>query len=164
MNLSVKTDLPQEWTITMIPKKDVKTSDPSEYRPISLTSCLGKLAERLIKSRLYAFLEKNNVLVTSQSGFREKRGAADNLLFFKQKINECLIKKKTACCVFFDISKAFDKVWHQGLLYKLIKLCVPSYIINFVKNFLQNRTFKIKINGNYSEKKILNVRCLKVLF
>ncbi len=84
INLSIKTELPVSWKkaiITMIPKKDHKSSDSSDYRPISLTSCVGKLAERLIKSRLYPFLEKNKIILGSQSGFCE-RGAGDSLLFF----------------------------------------------------------------------------------
>ena len=89
-------------TITMIPKKDHKSSDPADYRPISLTSCVGKLTERLIKSRLYPFLEKNNLIVDSQSSFRERRGAGDSLLFFTQKVEECFVKGKKGCGIFFE--------------------------------------------------------------
>ena len=53
--------------------------------------------------------------------------------------------------IFYDISKAFDKVCHAGLIYKLIYLGVPKYIIRFIKNFLSNRFFKVKINDIYSE-------------
>ena len=58
---------------------------------------------------------------------------------------------KKACGIFFDISKAFDKVWHDGLIYKLISLKVPLYIIKFIKSFLTDRTFKIRINETISE-------------
>ena len=51
----------------------------------------------------------------------------------------------------FDISKAFDKVWHAGVIYKLIYLGVPKYIIRFIKSFLSDRTFRVKINDTYSE-------------
>ena len=52
----------------------------------------------------------------------------------------------------FDISKAFDKVWHEGLLYKLhFKVGVPAYILQFMKNFLENRSFKIKIGKHHSD-------------
>ncbi len=64
--------------ITMIPKTIGKSKDPGDYRPISLTSCLGKFAERMIKTRLYSYLEVNNLLVKQQSGFRNARGSADN--------------------------------------------------------------------------------------
>ncbi len=74
----------------------------------------------IIKSRLYPFL-----VVDSQSGFREKRGVGDSLLFFTQKIEEWLVKGRKGCGIFFDISKTFDKVWHDGLMYKMRRLKVP---------------------------------------
>ena len=68
-----------------------------------------------------------------------------------QKIQECLNRGIKVCGIFFDISKAFDKVWHSGLIYKLIYLGVPMYIIRFIKSFLSDRSFKVKINDKYSE-------------
>ena len=135
----------------MIPKKESGSSDPSDYRPISLLSCIGKLAERIIKNRLYSLLENNKLLSYAQSGFRNSRGTGDNLLFMTQKIQECLNRGKKVCGIYFDISKAFDKVWHAGLIYKLIGLKVPMYIIRFVKSFLTDRTFRVKVNGAYSD-------------
>ncbi len=82
--------LPGIWKtaqMTMIHKKDDK-SDPNNYRPISLTSCLGKLIERVINKRLYNYIESKNLFVPQQSGFRKKRRCADNLLFFTQKLKE----------------------------------------------------------------------------
>ena len=67
-----------------------------------------------------------------------------------QKIQECLNRKKNVCGIFFDISKAFDKVWHAGLVYKLIYLGVPVYIIRFIRNFLNDRFFKVKVNDTFS--------------
>ena len=129
VNRAVTEGIPQTWKeakITMIPKKDGMSKDPEKYRPISLTSCLGKLAERLIKKRLYGLLEANNIIVKQQSGFRNEKGAADNLVFFTQKISETINRGKKAMGIFFDISKAFDKVWHKGLLKKLIDLKIPN--------------------------------------
>ena len=73
--------------MTMIHKKDDK-SDPNNYRPISLTSCIGKLIERVINKRLYNYIESKNLLVPQQSGFRRKRRCADNLLLITQKVKE----------------------------------------------------------------------------
>ena len=136
----------------MIPKKGYKSKDPADYRPISITSCLGKLAERLIRNRLYSILEDKKILVKQQSGFRNNKGASDNLLFFTQKISETIQKNKKACAIFFDISKAFDKVWHKGVIFKLNKLGVPNYLIKFVIDFLSVRQFRVKVNdvcGDY---------------
>ena len=156
VNLSQK-DLPLAWktaSVTMIPKTDIKSDDPNNYRPISLTSCLGKLAERLIKMRLNQFLDKNRLIIEQQSGFRDKRGTTDNLLYVTQKISESFLRGKSVCGIFFDISKAFDKVWHDGLIYKLYYcLKIPTYLLVFIKNFLSNRLFKVKLNCESSHSK-----------
>ena len=135
----------------MIPKKEFNSTNPAEYRPISLLSCIGKLAERIIKNRLYGFLESNKLLSHAQSGFRNSRGTGDNLLFMTQKIQESLNRGKKFCGIYFDISKAFDKFWHAGLIYKLIYLKIPMYIIRFIKSFLSDRTFRVKINQCLSD-------------
>jgi len=153
VNMSLIEGLPSAWkaaVITMIPKKDIKSTNHADYRPISLLSCVGKVAERVVKNRLYAFLENNKLIIQEQSGFRNKRGTSDNLLFMTQKIQECLNRYKKVCGIFFDISKAFDKVWHAGLIYKLIYLGVPVYIIRFIRNFLSDRFFKVKVNDTFS--------------
>jgi len=137
--------------ITMINKKDSEKSDPANYRPISVTSCLGKVLERIINNRLYKFCEENGYLSFQQSGFRKNRGVKDNLTFLTQKVAETFNRKKKMCCLFFDISKAFDKVWHNGLIYKLVMLKCPLYIVNWIKNFLKDRKFQININGTLSD-------------
>lgn len=159
VNRSIESGIPIEWkkaNIKMIPKGGCKSKDPEKYRPISLTSCLGKLVERLVKTRLYKFLEEGQVLAKQQSGFRNNKGSSDNLVFFTQKISETLNKKKKACGIFFDISKAFDKVWHNGLIYKLINLNIPSYILKYVTDFLKNRVYRVNVDNSFSEfRKIL---------
>ena len=154
VNASLAQGLPNELKtalITMIPKKETKSSLPADYRPISLTSCIGKVVERVVKNRLYRFLESKNLIVKEQSGFRNKRGTADNLLFMSQKIRECILRERMVCGIYFDISKAFDKVWHDGLIYKMICLGVPLYMVKFIKFFLANRKFRVKINNFISD-------------
>jgi len=73
------------------------------------------------------------------------------LLFFTQKIGEALNKDKKACGVYFDISKAFDKVWHKGLIHKLTRLKIPSYLLKFIIDFLSDRKFKVSIGDSLSE-------------
>ena len=120
-----------------------------------MTSCIGKLVERVIKNRLEAYLENENKIVWQQSGFRSNRSCQDNLLFLTQKASEAMNRKKNCLAMFFDISKAFDKVWHEGLLLKMHNLNLPLYLVLWVKNFLQNRVFKVKLNGVFSEPKLL---------
>ncbi len=85
VNRSIQSGMPVVWKlakIIMIPKIDGMSSDPNEYKPISLTSSIEKLIERLIKFRLYSYLESNEIIVNQQSGFRNRKGAANNLIFF----------------------------------------------------------------------------------
>ena len=137
--------------ITMINKKDSNKQDPNNYRPISVSSCLGKILERIMNNRLYKICEENGLLTYQQSGFRKSRGVKDNLTFLTQKIAETFIRKKKMCCLFFDISKAFDKVWHNGLIFKMIQNKCPLYIVKWIKDFLTNRKFIINVNGTFSE-------------
>ncbi len=83
--------------------------------------------------------------------------AADNLVFFTQKISETLNREKKACGIFFDISKAFDKVWHNGLIYKLINLNVPSYMLKYIIDFLKDRKFRVNVGDAQSE--LHNILC-----
>ena len=75
--------LPKAWKnskIILLPKKDSNPNEPGAYRPISLTSCIIKLLEKIIASRLTNFVESNNILSKFQSGFREKRSTHDNII------------------------------------------------------------------------------------
>ena len=154
INLTIKTSkLPSKWktsVITMIPKKVSNSNNPKEYRPISLTSNLAKIAEKLLAFKLKEFLKQNNVIIKQQSGFRNHRQTKDNLLFITQKILEQFNRRKRVLAIFFDIAAAFDKVWHKGLLYKLIKLKIPNYITAWVNNFLDSRFFCVRVNNSKS--------------
>jgi hypothetical protein len=130
----------------MIPKKKNNSSNPKDYRPISLTSCLAKLAERLMLIKFKEFLDKNKIIMKQQSGFRQKRQTKDTIFFLTQKAIETLNRGKRMCTIFFDIALASDKVWHEGLIYKLIKLRCPKYIICWLKDFLSNRVFSVRVN------------------
>ena len=145
INLSqASSRLPSAWKhaiIVMLPKTKVNLHDPSNYRPISLLCCLGKLCERVVKGRLYGHLEAGGWLTPQQSGFRRFRRAADNILFLTQKVQENLNKNKKVCCFFFAIKKAFDNVWHAGLLWKLVCSDVPAYLLLWTVAFLAERVF-----------------------
>jgi hypothetical protein len=94
----------------MIPKKSNKSDNPKDYRPIIVTSCLGKLAEKLIRKRLCDFLQENNLIIDQQSGFRKQRQTKDNIIHIIQKSLESFKRKKKVCAIFLEIAAAFDKV------------------------------------------------------
>jgi hypothetical protein len=144
--------IPTEWkcsTIKMIHKKGGATNCPTSYRPISITSCLMRLLEKLILSRIQAFLNKNHILINEQSGFRAQRQTRDNLFALIQKTTEGFNRKtpRKTLCVLFDLEKAFDKMWHNALLHKLILIKMPDYLILFIQSFLSNRKFRVQVNS-----------------
>ena len=116
--------VPYQWkmaNISAIFKNKGEAHDPSNYRPISITSILGKILEKIIFKYLYNYLHENKILTEYQSGFRPKDSTVNQLLEIYNTIISNMDKGKEIKFIFCDVSKAFDKVWHQGLLYKLKK-------------------------------------------
>lgn len=153
-----KSEVLSEWKlakVTMIPKNQNDIHNPDNYRPISLTNSIIKIIEKLIKNRLKSFLDDSSQIIKYQSGFRNNRSTIDNIFFFKQKCHEAFAQKKWVCGVVFDIEKAFDKVWHDGLFFKMHKMKIPTKICEWIRSFLNERKFKIYINGQSSEEKKL---------
>ena len=118
-----------------------------DYRPISLTSVIARLCERIMLERINKHLNQNKILVKQQSGFRAHRQTKDNILSLCQNTRESFNRRKMNCVIFFDIQKAFDKIWHNGLIYKLITYKFERYIIDWIIKFLNERIFCIKINS-----------------
>jgi hypothetical protein len=79
------------------------------------------------------------------------------MFYLTQKVSETLERRKKACAIFFDIQAAFDKVWHNGLLFKLAKINLPVYLVQWVELFLQNITFQVKNNDFLTSK--LSISC-----
>ena len=99
----------KEATIIHIPKPGKDNTDPSNYRPIALTSCLCKTLERMINTRLIWFLESNGLITNFQCGFRSKRSTSfDHLVRLETFVREAFIKKEHLTAVFFDLEKAYD--------------------------------------------------------
>ena len=105
--------LPMKWKeslIKMIEKKADDHSYPKNFRPISITSCLCRILERIILQWLHDYLKENNILIKNQSGFRAHRSTRDNLVFLIQKIKKSFNWRRKSIAIFFDIEPAFDKV------------------------------------------------------
>ena len=103
----------KETNVTPIFKKD-DPSVVSNYRPLSLLSTVGKVLEKIVHKKLYNFIRGNNILTTLQSGFVQDDSTVNQLVDIYNTF--CHSLDKEARAVFCDISKAFDRVWHQGLL------------------------------------------------
>ena len=147
---------PFGWKPTIIIpiyKPGKPTSSPSSFCPISLTSCISKLFERLILSRLTFHLESNHLLSTCQAGFRPGRSSLDQILTLSQSIWDGFQKKKPpdrTILAFVDFSKAFDLVWHSALFHKLLSLKLPLCFVLWVCSFLSDRKAKVQVGGSPS--------------
>ncbi|GBN69869.1 putative RNA-directed DNA polymerase from transposon BS [Araneus ventricosus] len=131
------------------PGKDPK--NPSNYRPIALTCCLCKLLERMINRRLVHYLEANKYLHPFQSGFRKGRSTIDNLLALETDIRLSFLQRKHLVAIFFDIEKAYDRTWRYGILKDLYDLGLKGNLPIFIKNFLQLRKFRVKVEFEFSD-------------
>ena len=100
---------PESWelaTIIPIPKPGKDHAEPTNYRPIALTSCICKTLERMINTRLVWYLEFNNLISPVQSGFRSERSTNDNLVRLETFIRDAFLKKEHVVAVFFRLGKS----------------------------------------------------------
>lgn len=133
--------------IKAIPKPGKDLRIPTNYRPISLLSCVGKLFERLIHSRLVAHIDVNNLWKREQFGFRQQHSTVQQLKRVTNFIQTNKSNRRTTSMVLLDIEKAFDTIWHDGLIYKLGKMHTPIYIVKIVQSFTTERSFMVIVNG-----------------
>ena len=136
--------------ITPIHKGGAKTK-PEQYRPVSLTSHIMKIFERVIKKNILAHLTLNNLINERQHGFVPGRSTQSQLLAHYKDIYEALEEGVRVDTVFLDFAKASDKVDHSILMRKVIKHKIKGKVGHWIKEFLTNRKFKVIANGIMSE-------------
>ena len=144
-----KGEIPTELlkqTIIPIFKKDNR-SIPSNYRPISLTSHIIKVFERILRGNIIFHLEKNNLITNQQHGFRQNRSTVTQLLHHVDSILEILEQNGNADIIYLDMAKAFDKVNHRVLLHKLSEMKITGKINQWIAAFLTKRTQYVVVNG-----------------
>ena len=141
----------KQATIIPIPKPGKDNTDPSNYRPIALTSCLCKTLERMINTRLIWFLESNGLITNFQCGFRSKRSTVDHLVRLETFVREAFIKKEHLTAVFFDLEKAYDTTWKYGIMRDLSDFGLKDRLPHFIDNFLSNRNFKVRVGTTLSD-------------
>ena len=109
------------------------------YRPISLLPIAGTIFERLQYDRMLEFFIENNLISKNQSGFRPGDSCINQLLSVTHEIYQSFDDNLEARAIFSDISKAFGKVWHKGLILKLKINGISDKILNIVTDFLSFR-------------------------
>ena len=131
------------------PGKD--TTDPKNYCPIALTSCLCKILEKMVNNRFIFILKQRNLISPWQSGFRRGRSTTENILMLETNIRNANLRRNHLVFIFFDIEKAYDKTWHYGILKDLLNLDFRGNLPIFIKNFLNLRRFQVRVGSTLSD-------------
>lgn len=124
---------------------------PGNYRPISLTSQLIKLFERILKKHLVNHLESNSLIGNFQHGFRKGRSCLTQLLDHYTEIFNNINSGNNVDVIYLDFARAFDKVDHRILLNKVKKLKIIGEVLNWLKSFILNRTQTVVLEGSQSK-------------
>lgn len=136
--------------IIPIPKAGKNKNHAENYRPISLLNAIGKLFERMILSRILKFADEKQIIQAEQFGFRQQHSTTHQVERVVSNVFKNKAQKRSTGMVLFDIEKAFDTVWHDGLIYKLHQLNFPAYLCRLVCAFCTNRSFEVVVGGEKS--------------
>ena len=145
-------EVPEEWkdsVVSPIFKKGVR-SDPGNYRPVSLTCNTCKLLEKIIKGEVESHMERH-ILSNSQHGFRRGRSPQTNLIEFMDHVTKWLDEGKSVDVIYFDFSKAFDKVCHKRLAVKMEAAGIRGKVKEWVCEWLRGRRQKVVVDGMESD-------------
>lgn len=148
-----KSVFPSQWKKAHVTPvfKNGKPNDVKNYRPISLLCIISKCMERCVYKHVYNHLRQHNALSEHQSGFTRGDSAVNQLINISNDFGKALDAGKEIRVVFCDISKAFDRVWHKGLLYKLQKSGISGSLLEWFRNYLSGRAQRVVLNGSYSD-------------
>jgi len=152
-NLSLKTGIiPQDWkdaNVSPLFKKGSKNK-PENYRPVSLTSIVGKMLESIVKDHIVSHLHRFNLIKSSQHGFTKGKSCLTNLLEFFEDVTKKLDEGNSVELIYLDFAKAFDKVPYMRLFKKLESHGIYGVVLNWIKNWLSGRRQKVTINKESS--------------
>lgn len=144
--------LPTMWKLAYvrpIPKR--AGSKIANHRPISLLSIPGKLLDRIIAERISFQAERDQWFGPFQGGFRRGRSTTDQLLALRERISFAHRAGNVCVASFLDLSRAYDRTWRSGVIYKLIKIGLRGRILAWVANFLHDRFAAVVIDGVKSD-------------
>ena len=144
---------PTEWKkgrVVAIPKPGKDPSQPLNYRPISLLSNIGKIFERIILDKLQDFEWEQKIFIPEQFGFRNNHSTVQQILRITESASKGFNQNRSSGMVLLDVEKAFDSVWHEGLLHKLLVLKIPIFLTRLIKSYLCDRKSFVEFNGSQS--------------
>ena len=131
-------------------------SNSGNYRPISLLPIISKVFESLMATSIIHHMDSLNLFSDCQYGFRSSRSTADVLTVISERLGRALEAGGLGRAVALDISKAFDKVWHAGLLHKLRGYGINGQLLNLIRSNLSNRQLKVVLDGQHSSSYSIN--------
>lgn len=149
----------KESKVVPIKKPNKPPTDAGSYRPISLLSSASKILEKVLKRKMEEFVETQNILPKHQFGFRSQHCTTQPLTRIYNHVTSNFSCQKSTGMVLLDIKAAFDSVWHNGLVHKLIKFNFPRHLVRLVQSFLNDRSFRVHIGSSYSERKEIRSGC-----
>ena len=128
---------PRTWKHALVQPilKKGDRSNPSNYRPIALTSTVSKVFESLLNSHFHKNLESHSLLSDHQYGFHKARSTDDILSYITNVWASSLRDFGESFVVGFDVSKAFERVWHRGLISKLPSFGFPPSLCSLISSF-----------------------------
>lgn len=155
MNICLTTGYyPTKWKLAKtipIHKAGKSPNDRASYRPISLLPIFAKLFDKIINNRLTAFNTLHNIIPDFQFGFRQGHSTNHALKYFHNNITRSLTRKETMGVLSYDVEKAFDRVWQDALIYKMINMGYPKYLTILTNDFIKGRSFFVSIGSEKSE-------------
>ena len=137
--------------VTMLPKPQKDRKKAENYRPISLTNCIAKICETVVKNIILDHCEANKVFGPQKCAYRANRCTTDNLIVLTEHISEAYQWSEMVGLVCLDVEKTFDAVWRLWWIDKLNKVNIQTKIIKWVNALLSQRNFYVKINNTRSE-------------
>ena len=155
---------PDCWKVSsMVPvfKNVRERSTAKNYHPVSLLSVVSKIFEKLVHNWIFDYLKNCSLFSDFQYGFRNSRSTADLLTVVYDRITRVFNRSGATRAVALDISKAFNRVWHAGLLPELKSYGISGQIFGLISSFLSNRRLRV---GNLHKNIQLMLEFLKGLF
>ena len=146
--------MPKRWKSALIlpfSKPGKNPNNAGNYRPIALTSHLCKWMEKILVRRLNYFIEQRGLIAPYQNGFRKGRSTMDTLVKVNNEIEKAFKMKELMVIVFFDIEKAYDSMWREGLLIQMSRMGISGRFYNWVLDFLSERNFRVKVGPEISD-------------
>ena len=143
---------PKKWKYANI-LPIFKSGDPqtiSNYRPISLLSLVSKVFEKMLYNKIYNYCLKNNILTPKNSGFKKMDSTINQLVHLSQLIYKGLDDEMKIGMIFLDITKAFDKTWHRGFIFKLFEIGIRGKLLHLLSSYLSGRYQRVVLNGSQS--------------